>query len=211
MFYFHRTPKLLEWLYPGMVWHMDRSKKEVYLTFDDGPVPSITPDILDILKEKGVNATFFCVGDNIRKHAAILERICEEGHAVGNHTYHHINGWSSSTSVYCNDVSDCDAILKNTGIETTLFRPPYGKISRAQASILRDTNKKIIMWDVLTGDFDTRLSWETCFKKSIPHIRPGSVIVLHDNPKARARTMELLPPLIDHIRQLDLKCSAIPF
>jgi len=210
MLYFHRTPKAVQWLYPGLVWHMDRSDKQVYLTFDDGPVPGMTPEILEILREKKVHATFFCVGDNIRKYPHILEQVVEEGHAIGNHTFHHLNGWSSPPGTYVDDVLECDRILARRNIETKLFRPPYGRISRRQIKKM-GVNKKIIMWDVLTGDFDQQLTWRACLERTIPHIRPGSIIVMHDNTKAKERTLRLLPELIDHLADKQLKCSLFPY
>jgi peptidoglycan/xylan/chitin deacetylase (PgdA/CDA1 family) len=209
MLYFHRTPKPLEWLYPGLRWHKDRKGNSVYLTFDDGPVPEITPEILDILAFKEAKATFFCVGDNARKYPHILRRVVDEGHTVGNHTFNHVNGWSVETSAYVNNVDKCDKELQSQGIYTNLFRPPYGRISRSQIKSLKK-RWEIIMWDVLTGDFDHSLDSETCFQRTVKHVKPGSIIVMHDNPKASARTLDLLPRLIDYIRARELKCSLLP-
>ena len=211
MLYFHRTPKVLEWFYPGLTWHMGRAGNEVFLTFDDGPVPEMTPEILELLRTNNVPATFFCVGDNVRKHPGILKEVVGEGHAVGNHTFHHISGWSVSSDSYCEEVAACDSILGDNGIQTSLFRPPYGKISKSQARRLLKDGRKIIMWDVLTADFDRSLSWSQCLERTTKHIRPGSIIVLHDNPKARERTIALLPRLIEYIKAENLKCSLIPY
>ena len=211
MLYFHRTPKLLEWFYPGLLWHMERAGNQVYLTFDDGPVPGMTPEILEILKSKRVQATFFCVGDNVRKHPEVLKEVLQEGHSIGNHTYHHISGWATPHHAYLEDIAACDSVLEGQGIQTSLFRPPYGKISRSQYRQLLKEDKMIVMWDVLTADFDTSLSWKQCLSRTTKHIRPGSVIVLHDNPKARERTIGLLPGLIDHIKDNNLQCSSIPY
>ncbi|MCA6075218.1 polysaccharide deacetylase family protein [Fulvivirga sedimenti] len=210
MLYFHRTPELLKWLYPDHIWQMERNSDRVYLTFDDGPVPEMTPAILDILHEKSVKATFFCVGDNVKKYPDILDRMLQEGHHVGNHSFHHLNGWATPRETYLADVDACTTVFRERGVQTTLFRPPYGKVKRSQAREILQQNK-IIMWDVLSGDFDPALSPVKCLSKTLSAVRPGSIIVLHDNPKAAERTFYVLPRLIDHLLESGLKCSVIPY
>ena len=209
MLYFHKTPALLQWVYPKLTWHGDRSQKRVFLTFDDGPVPEMTPEILKVLKEYQARATFFCVGDNIRKHPEIFTKIIKEGHAAGNHTYHHLDGWKTDLNTYLNDVDACTRQMNLNGYQSNLMRPPYGKISRAQIRAL-SPKYQIMMWDVLTGDFDQTLNPDQCLNKTLKAVRNGSVIVLHDNPKAAERTFFVLPRLLEFLDKNKMECSLLP-
>ena len=208
MFYFHHTPGAVQWLYRDLMWSGDRQRPEGYLTFDDGPVPDATPDILDILGEHEVKATFFCVGDNVRKYPEIMERLLREGHHAGNHTFNHMDGWKVPDTIYMENVQACDDVLRAHGVAHAPFRPPYGRISRSQIKRLSGS-RNIVMWDVLTGDFDRKLTGDICYRRTVPHIRNGSVIVLHDNPKAVQRTLPLLPKLIRYIKSNDWECSLL--
>ena len=158
---------------------MDKTQKKIYLTFDDGPVPSITPWVLDILKQHNIKATFFCVGDNVQKHTTIYQRILTEKHAVGNHTFNHLKGWNTHSQNYIQNVGKCASF-----VSTNLFRPPYGKVKKSQFRILHP-KFKIIMWDVLSGDYDKKTSPEKCLKNVIDMVRNGSIIVFHDSLKAQ--------------------------
>jgi len=182
--FFFKTPKLLEYVYPEAIWHGDRSKKQVYLTFDDGPVPSITEYILDLLSDLDVKATFFCVGENVKHHPKIFERLLKEGHCVGNHTYNHLNGWAVKDQVYTDNIQLCADIFKQAGhhSSTMLFRPPYGKIRRRTLQKIRN-DYSIIMWDVLSYDFSDKVTPELCLRKSLKYTKNGSIIVFHDSIK----------------------------
>lgn len=190
--YLAKAPILLQWLYPTLTWHRSRSEKCLYLTFDDGPIPDVTPNIIKILEGYGVKATFFCVGENIKKHPDLFNSLVERGHRIGNHTYHHLNGWKTDTETYLDNISRCQQL-----INTDLFRPPYGRGSRAQYALLRQ-QYEIIMWDVLSGDFDVKLSPQDCLANVIRHARNGSIIVFHDNVKAIPRVTYALPRAIEH-------------
>jgi peptidoglycan/xylan/chitin deacetylase (PgdA/CDA1 family) len=193
----HRTPFILPWLYPSLTWRMDASEKSLYLTFDDGPVYGPTEFVLDTLASFNIQATFFCIGDNVRKHPAVYERILQEGHAVGNHTFHHVKGWKTSKDLYMNDVAECAKVLKiDSLVEKPLFRPPYGRITRAQIASLQDY--QIIMWDVLTQDYKRSQTKEACLKKSIAASRQGSIVVFHDSVKAFENLAYTLPRYIEH-------------
>ncbi|WP_353184466.1 polysaccharide deacetylase family protein [Parapedobacter lycopersici] len=190
--YLTKAPLLLQWLYPALTWHRSRSEKRLYLTFDDGPIPDVTPQILNTLKNYQIKATFFCVGENIKKHPDLFHRLLENGHRIGNHTYHHLNGWHTPTDTYLADINQCEQL-----IHTNLFRPPYGRGTRAQYARLRH-QYEIIMWDVLSGDFDQQLSPDRCLANVIRHARNGSIIVFHDNVKAIPRVTYTLPRAIEY-------------
>lgn len=190
--YFVQSPFFLRWMYPKVVWNKSRKDKILYLTFDDGPIPEITPWILDTLANYNVKATFFCVGENIIKHPEIFDRILKEGHQVGNHTYNHLRGWDYSDEEYLENVYKCQKLTN-----TTLFRPPYARAKKSQLKVLHK-NFEIIYWDVLSGDFDLNLSPANCYKNIINHTRNGSIIVLHDNIKAIPRVEYVLPKMLAH-------------
>ncbi len=191
--HFVRPFFILPYLYPDAIWRKNERKNNIYLTFDDGPIPEITPWILDCLKEKHVKACFFCVADNVRKYPDLFQRILDEGHQVGNHTYNHLKGWDCADDQYMENIELADQL-----IASPLFRPPYGRIKKSQ---LRKVSKKyqVIMWDVLTGDYDKRISPEQCFKNAVQYTRDGSIIVFHDNIKAIDNVKYALPKTIDHL------------
>lgn len=195
----HRTPFFLPWLYPGLTWRMPSTSPELYLTFDDGPVPGVTEFVLETLSKYDVRATFFCIGDNILKHPDIFMRLVREGHTVGNHTFNHLNGWRTPVQEYLENVKRCEQeMTKRAGIESLprLFRPPYGRITRSQINALSDW--QIIMWDVLTVDYDRKLSENKCLANSLAACRNGSIIVFHDSYKAEKNVTFVLPRLIEH-------------
>jgi peptidoglycan-N-acetylglucosamine deacetylase len=194
----HKTPFFLPWLYPSLTWKMKTPDKQLYLTFDDGPVTGPTEFVLDELASAHVAATFFCIGDNIRKHPQIFRRIAADGHTVGNHTVNHLNGWRTSSEKYSENVKEFDTITAEIGYEKTtgLFRPPYGRITGKQIKAL--TGYRIIMWDVLSRDYDNHLSPEHCLRRTINACGPGSIIVFHDSYKSERNMEYALPRLIDH-------------
>jgi peptidoglycan-N-acetylglucosamine deacetylase len=190
--YLATPPFWLKWLYPSLIWNKSRNDKTIYLTFDDGPVPVVTPFVLNTLKKFDATATFFCVGDNVQKHPEIYEQVLQDGHSVGNHTFNHIKGWKTRNAEYIDNVEKCSEL-----VESTLFRPPYGRGTRSQYSIL-NTQYSIIMWDVLSCDFDERLHPEKCLKKVIQNTRNGSVVVFHDSLKAFPRLEYALPLALEY-------------
>lgn len=180
---------------------MDRTVRSVHLTFDDGPVPDITPWVLDQLALHNAKATFFCIGKNAKANALILNRIQDEGHAIGNHTYDHLRGSTTPTETYVENVVRTEDVLDLSAHpgKTMLFRPPYGRITNEQVRALKD-RYRIIMWDVLSGDFDIRLSGEQCLKNVIDHVRPGSIVVFHDSVKAEDRLRYALPRTLEYLK-----------
>lgn len=193
--YLVRPPYFYRKLYKNAVWRMDEKEKSIYLTFDDGPIPEVTTEILNILKQENVPATFFCVGDNIRKHPEIFNEIKAAGHAIGNHTFNHLKGWNTHTFRYIKNIEMCDDL-----IHSQLFRPPYGKIKKTQNKIL-SSKYKMIMWDVLSGDYDKNTSPEKCLKNVIEFTRNGSIIVFHDNIKAKKNVLFALPEFIKRAKR----------
>lgn len=202
--YLARTPAILKPLYRDLLWHMTREERAVYLTFDDGPIPEVTPWVLDQLAAHGAKATFFCVGRNAAAHPLILQRIKEEGHAVGNHTWDHCKGWSCTNRAYFRSVLAAEHLL-----DTRLFRPPYGKITRAQAASLR-TRFKVVMWDVLSGDFDVNIDGADCTRNVLQYARPGSIIVFHDSLKAEPRLRVALPEVLHALADKGFSFRGLP-
>ncbi len=199
--HFFKTPKLFEFLYPAALWHGDREKKKIYLTFDDGPVPEVTEYILDVLSDLDIKATFFCVGDNIRKYPEVFKRIVEEKHGIGNHTFNHLNGWEVSDENYLKNIQLCEEVLcHNSGIDQIkLFRPPYGKIRKKTLRKIKN-EYKIIMWDVLSYDFSPRVTADKCLEKSIKYTRNGSIIIFHDSTRAFEKNKLIISQYIRHLK-----------
>jgi peptidoglycan/xylan/chitin deacetylase (PgdA/CDA1 family) len=196
----HKTPFFLPLLYPSLVWKIPTDKKELYLTFDDGPVNGPTDFVLEELAKVSARATFFCIGDNIRKHPEVFQKVIAASHSIGNHTFNHLNGWTTQTSAYVRNAQLLeDALIENGQKPTTLFRPPYGRITRSQIRALNQYS--IVMWDVLSFDYNKNLTGESCLRKTIKAIRPGSIVVFHDSFKAEKNLTYILPRLIGHFAE----------
>jgi peptidoglycan/xylan/chitin deacetylase (PgdA/CDA1 family) len=205
--YLIKTPFWLRALYPGCTWKLPSSEKVIYLSFDDGPHPEATPFVLAQLKKFNAKASFFCIGNNVLSYANIYEQIIQEGHAVGNHTYDHLNGWKTDTSTYIENIKSASNL-----IVSNLFRPPYGRISRAQLKNISSNKilpQQIIMWDVLSGDFDVNLTGEQCARNVIKHAKSGSIIVFHDSAKAWERLQVALPAVLDYFSVLGYRFEVI--
>lgn len=193
----HRVPFFIPLLYPTLVWRMPPENKNIYLTFDDGPIPGPTEFVLDELSKNKIKATFFCIGDNVRKHPRVFERVINEGHAVGNHTFNHLSGWSTENARYLENIQQFEKVVsEKLKPSSLLFRPPYGRIKRSQIKSLSDF--RIVMWDVLSFDFNKRLSPEKCLANTISAVREGSIIVFHDSLKAERNMTYAMPRLIEH-------------
>ena len=194
MFYAVKTPKFLTYLFSSLVWKIPNDKKTVYLTFDDGPTEKVTRKILEVLNNENVKASFFCVGKNVEKYPDLFTCIKEEGHAIGNHTNTHLNGWKTNKKQYLEDVEEADKLIKSN-----LFRPPYGKLNwRSKRDLQR--KYKIVMWDIAGGDFDPYLSIKDVVKNIINNVNTGSIVVLHDNQKFMSKTIEALPIIIKELK-----------
>ncbi|MEO5673510.1 MAG: polysaccharide deacetylase family protein [Chitinophagales bacterium] len=193
--YFIKTPELLKRIYPNQVWSLPSDEKKIYLSFDDGPTPGITEGVLNDLNKFSAKATFFLVGQNAERNPELVSRIRKEGHAIGNHTYKHVNGWQTSTKNYLKDVVKCDQVVRSK-----LFRPPYGRITRLQMRTLM-IRYKVIMWDVLSGDFDISITKHRVLKNVLDNTVQGSIIVFHDSKKAANRIQYALPRVLEHFSQ----------
>jgi len=198
-----RTPRVLTRFFPGRTWGFCVSEPAVYLTFDDGPEPEITPWILDLLSVYNAKATFFCVGEQVRKHPELFAKLKSEGHAVGNHTMRHENGLLTNSKEYLKSIDEAAQL-----IQSDLFRPPYGRLSMRQSILLRRNNYRVVMWSWLSYDFDTTLSDEMILSKA-HQIRPGDILVFHDNFKCKGRMKELLPQFLEQIQRRGFEFRAI--
>ncbi len=186
-----QPPKILHWLYPRALWRMDKNVKAVYLTFDDGPIPSITPWVLDLLDHYGIKATFFLVGDNVRKHPEEFRMIVERGHRLGNHTFNHIGGFRHLSYNYLENTDKANEML-----HTDLFRPPHGWMRWGQYIVLRK-KYRIVMWDLVTRDYSNRLNGEQVLQNVKHYVRNGSIITFHDSLKSEKNLKYALPRAIE--------------
>ncbi len=183
---------------PGYTWLKEEQTKKLYLTFDDGPIPEVTPWVLEQLAQYNAKATFFTVGDNLVKYPEVAEQALSQGHRLANHTQHHLKGWKTPLQQYLHDVAQCQQELEKLApAAPKLFRPPYGRITSRQSAALRGTYE-LVMWDVLTNDYDKSLSQEKCLQQTLKHTQSGSIIVFHDSLKAKQNMMYALPRFLDH-------------
>lgn len=190
MFYLAKTPKWVSKLFGDSIWEMPGTTKTIYLTFDDGPHPQITQFVLDELNKFDAKATFFCIGKNVVQHPGVFKSILEQGHAVGNHTYNHLDGWKTPNAKYLQNILEARSF-----INSPLFRPPYGRITSNQKKYLMQLEMpmKVVMWSVLSGDFDVNITPEQCCKNVLNNTKSGSVVVFHDSEKAFERLEYALP------------------
>jgi peptidoglycan-N-acetylglucosamine deacetylase len=193
--YLAKTPEILKPIYKDLVWDMKVSKKTLFLTFDDGPHPTVTHKVLDILDQFNAKASFFCIGGNVKKYPKVYQRILAENHAVGNHTYNHMNGWKFSEYSYYRNVLECTEF-----VDSNLFRPPYGRIKSKQVKGIK-SRFKIIMWDVLSADYDKKINPEKCFQNVKENAKSGSIVVFHDSLKAQENMLSTLPKVLTHFSE----------
>lgn len=214
-FYWVKTHWLMKKIFSGFIWDFPTTEKTVYLTFDDGPTPEITDWTLAILKQYNAKATFFCIGENIVKHPELFKQLQKAGHSTGNHTYNHINGWYLDAESYMKNVLLCENSITDTSddinTEKKLFRPPYGKLKRKQFKSLKDKGYKIIMWDILSADFDTTISPQVCAENVLKNIKPGSIIIFHDSIKASKNLKYALPQTLEYLQKNGYEMKAIKF
>lgn len=199
-----RMPQYIQWFYPSLLWRIPGSGKKVFLSFDDGPTPGITENILEILESYSAKACFFCLGKNVEEFSGLYDQIQECGHATGNHTYSHLNGWKTSFREYINDV-----YLAREFIDSRLFRPPFGRIRPSQIKALKE-EFEIVMWDVLTGDYNPNVDVTTCYNNAAGKLRSGSVVVFHDSVKASETMLPVLPKLLEYYTSRGYEFLPIP-
>lgn len=198
-----RAPKFIRKLFPGFIWNFPDEKQGVFLTFDDGPRPEVTPWVLDMLDKYNAKATFFCIGKNVELFPDLFEEVKRRGHAVGNHSYSHVKGWGMKTCDYVRDIDIAGDLIKSN-----LFRPPYARIGPNQARVLRE-RYKTIMWDILSRDYNRNISGETCARNVIPYLEPGAIIVFHDSIKCSPNLFVALPKVLEAIKERGLICKRI--
>lgn len=196
-----KTPFVVKKMFPDYVWEISTNQKELYLTFDDGPTPEITHWVLDCLKQYQAKATFFCIGENIKKHPELFQALLEHGHSIGNHTNNHIKGWKTKTKEYLENVQVAQETINNHLLQSSnnnLFRPPYGQISLKQGKKLMGNGYKVVMWDVLSFDWDKSVSNQECFNYVTSKSKNGSIIVFHDSVKASNNMKYTLPKVLEY-------------
>jgi peptidoglycan/xylan/chitin deacetylase (PgdA/CDA1 family) len=203
--YTSKTPSVFPKIFSKYRWHFHSEDPALYLTFDDGPTPEVTTFVLDQLSEYNAKATFFCIGKNVVQQPEIYQRILAEGHTVGNHTHNHLKGWKKSVDTY---VENTEKARKH--IASPLFRPPYGKIKKKQAKALLKKGYEIVMWDVLSADFDTDISKEKCLSNVLDHAKKGSIVVFHDSIKAQENVVYALPKVLAFFAEKGYSFKGIP-
>ncbi len=196
----------LRWLYPHAIWRMDRSKRTVYLTFDDGPIPEATPYILDVLEQLRIKATFFMVGDNAAKYPHLLEEVRKRGHRIGNHTHNHVGGLRCQVWTYLNNVEQAEELLRTN----RLFRPPHGWMGPVKYRVFRHTKWRIVMWDVVTRDYSNRLTAQDVFDNVKRYTRNGSIITFHDSLKSIDKLKEFLPEALQWLKDQGYEFRVFP-
>ena len=206
MFYLVKSPWILKKYFSECTWNIKTNEKILYLTFDDGPHPEATSFVLEQLKNFNAKATFFCIGKNVKEHFEIYKQIISDGHRPANHTFSHLNGWKTNDEIYVRDIEKAAEI-----IDSDLFRPPYGRITKFQIKVLQQQkiNLKTIMWDVLSGDFDTSIQPENCYLNVINNAKPGSIIVFHDSTKALQNIRYALPKVLEYYSEKGFKFHSL--
>ncbi len=204
--YLTKTPRIVQYFLRNYTWRFSTNKKEIYLTFDDGPTPEITDWVLDTLAKYNAKATFFCIGKNVIAEPKIYARILEENHQIGNHTHNHKKGSETDLKSYVNNILEAEKHLENP---SKLFRPPYGRIKRKQAEKIKSLGYNIIMWDVLSADFDTTTIKEKCLQNVLKSTKKGSIIVFHDSVKASERLQYTLPKVLEYYSEKGYVFKAI--
>ncbi|HSP40794.1 MAG TPA: polysaccharide deacetylase family protein [Gillisia sp.] len=195
-------------VFPSLLWNFNVNEKCIYLTFDDGPIPEITPWVLETLLHYNAKATFFCIGDNVTKHPEIFQMILRDGHTIGNHSHNHLDGWKTEGKTYVENVLKAEVVIEESSAliksmppsqsAKKYFRPPYGRIRPSQIKELESLGYKIVMWDVISGDYDQTRSPHTCIQDVIRYSGPGSILVLHDSLKSFINLQKILPEILKH-------------
>jgi peptidoglycan/xylan/chitin deacetylase (PgdA/CDA1 family) len=204
-FYWVKTNTFIKKIFSNYIWSIPNTENKIFLTFDDGPTPEITEWVLEELKKHQIKATFFCIGKNIKSHPSLFSRIQDEGHSIGNHTYNHLRGWNTSTEDYLENIALCESEIRN--LNSKIFRPPYGKIKKSQSKELRQLGYKIIMWDVLSADFDQTITPEKCLENVLNNVESGSIIVFHDSVKAYKNLKYTLPRALQILKEKGVEFS----
>lgn len=201
--YSAKTLQWIQWFFRSITWRIPTTEKVIYLTFDDGPIPEVTPWVLETLAIFNAKATFFCIGDNVRKYPNIYKQILAKKHRVGNHTFNHLNGWRTWNKNYLANIDKCSEY-----VTSTLFRPPYGKLKPSQTRQIRK-EYQVVLWDVLSGDFDAEITSEMCLENVIKNATKGSIIVFHDSLKAEKHLRYVLPKVLEFYSKKDFRFETL--
>lgn len=209
-----RIPRFIKWIYPKRIWEGPAAENSIYLTFDDGPIARVTPWVLQQLKLYNAKASFFCIGENVEKHPEIFRQVIAEGHTVGNHTYHHLDGWRTPLQTYLENTAKAQEAMERElpegmSLKNVFFRPPYGKIRNVQARGLQEKGFRIVMWSIISMDYDQKLSAEKCLQNVLKNARPGSVIVFHDSLKAEENLRQILPAVLENFSKKNYSFKAL--
>lgn len=205
-----KVPKIVQWIFPTLVWKVNTTENNIYLTFDDGPTPEVTDWVLETLGKFNAKATFFCIGKNIKENPKIFQRLIDEGHGIGNHTYNHLRGWATKTEDYIINVKECEKVMVEHSVNTKLFRPPYGRVKSKQINELQKLGYKIVMWNVLPTDWSKNVTPEECWSYVLNNVRSGSIVVFHDSVKASKNMQYTLPKVLQHFTEKGYLFKRIP-
>lgn len=199
--YWIKTNTFIKKIFSNYVWDIPNIENKIYLTFDDGPTPDVTEWVLEELKKHQAKATFFCIGKNIDSNTDLFQKIIDDGHIIGNHTFNHFNGWKSKTDDYLKNTTECQNLIDKLHPKNSrLFRPPYGKIKQSQSKKLRESGYRIIMWDILSADFDQSITPEKCLKNVLKNAVSGSIIIFHDSSKGYKNLKYVLPRTLQELK-----------
>ena len=201
--YLIQTPNFIQSMFPNFIWKVPDTGKRLFLTFDDGPIPEVTPWVLQQLDKYNAKGTFFCVGENVHKYPGIHQEVIDRGHLIGNHTYNHLSGWATENIPYFHNVRHCARL-----VDSDLFRPPYGRLKPKQVQFL-SRHYKIVMWDVLSGDFDQKIAPDQVYRNVRENAKDGSIIVFHDSLKAKENLEYALPRVLSHFSRLGYQFDAL--
>ena len=209
-FYWIKTNTFIKKIFSNYVWNIPNTENKIYLTFDDGPTADVTEWVLEELKKQQAKATFFCIGKNIENNPDLFKKVITDGHAVGNHTFNHLNGWKTNSEDYLKNTFQCQSEISKLKVANNkLFRPPYGKIKTSQSKRLRQSGYRIIMWDVLSADFDQTISPEKCLENVLQNVVSGSIIIFHDSVKAHKNLEYVLPRSLQILKDKGFKFDTI--
>ncbi len=207
--FYHKTPSILKWIYPLSLWNVDTKERIIYLTFDDGPTPEVTDYVLDLLNEYGAKATFFCIGNQIEKEGGLTQKIIQNGHQIGNHTFNHERGWDVTLQKYLDSVAQTEKSLAKFGLKSTMFRAPYGRMTFSQYRKLHSLGYQIAYWSHISRDYEKDLDITKAIK-ALSKAKEGSILLFHDSKKAFPNLILILPKILEHFQSQGYSFQSLP-